>query len=109
MGRLNRNVTNKPFTTVNIKGMPSDYLRRLYFDTCVYDPVTLERLIETVGYARVLLGSDFPVGDVDPFVLTNQLTGVSETERAAINGGSASTLLRLVSKVAVPERQRAVG
>lgn len=39
---------------------PSSYLRRLWFDTVVHDPIALRRLVETVGGARVLLGSDFP-------------------------------------------------
>ena len=94
MGRLDRNVTNMPGSARNIKGLPSDYLRRLYYDTCVYDPVTLQRLVETVGPGRVLLGSDFPVGDVDPYVLTRQLTGLSDEDRAAIDGGTALKLLR---------------
>jgi aminocarboxymuconate-semialdehyde decarboxylase len=95
MGRLNRNVMNKSESAKNIKGLPGDYLRRLFFDTCVYDAITLQRLVETVGPDRILLGSDFPVGDTDPFILTHQLTGLSAAEREAINGGTALGLVKV--------------
>lgn len=39
---------------------PSTYLRKLWFDTVVHDPVALRHLVEAAGGARVLLGSDFP-------------------------------------------------
>ncbi|MEU1971460.1 amidohydrolase family protein [Microbacterium sp. NPDC019599] len=39
---------------------PSTYLRRLWFDTVVHDPVALRHLVEVAGAARVVLGSDFP-------------------------------------------------
>lgn len=39
---------------------PSSYLRKLWFDTVVHDPVALRHLVEAAGGSRVLLGSDFP-------------------------------------------------
>jgi aminocarboxymuconate-semialdehyde decarboxylase len=82
-----------PTSASNIKGLPSDYLRRFYFDTCVYDPVALRRLIETVGADRLVLGSDFPVGDVNPFVLIDQLEGLASDDRNAIVGRNAAQML----------------
>jgi aminocarboxymuconate-semialdehyde decarboxylase len=95
MGRLDRNVTNMPESARNITGLPSDYLGRLYYDACVYDPKTLVRLIETVGAERVLMGSDFPVGDPSPFHLLDQLPGLPPDSREAIVGKTAARLLRL--------------
>jgi aminocarboxymuconate-semialdehyde decarboxylase len=93
MGRLDRNVTNMLWSAANIKSFPSDYLRRFYFDTCVYDPVALHRLIETVGADRLVLGSDFPVGDVNPFVLIDQLKDLAPDDRDAIIGRNAARVL----------------
>jgi aminocarboxymuconate-semialdehyde decarboxylase len=47
---------------------PSSYLARIWYDTVVHDPRALRRLVETVGGAQVLLGSDFPfdMGTDDP-------------------------------------------
>ena len=39
---------------------PSAYLRRMWFDTVVHDPVVLRQLIEVAGADRVVLGSDYP-------------------------------------------------
>lgn len=39
---------------------PSSYLKKIWFDTVVHDPIALRRLVETVGGSRVVLGSDFP-------------------------------------------------
>ena len=63
MGRFDRNVYNMPDSCVNISKKPSEYLRHLYYDSCVYLPDTLRALIKIVGADRVVLGSDYPVGD----------------------------------------------
>jgi len=45
---------------------PSGYLKRLYFDSIVYDLPTLQYLLRTVGEDRVLYGSDYPFGAGQP-------------------------------------------
>jgi aminocarboxymuconate-semialdehyde decarboxylase len=61
MGRLDRNAEDKPQTMANISQKPSAYLRRFHYDSCVYDPRTLELLVERVGVDRVVMGGDYPV------------------------------------------------
>jgi aminocarboxymuconate-semialdehyde decarboxylase len=39
---------------------PSHYLRRLYFDTLVFDPAQLDFLLRAYGPDHLLLGSDYP-------------------------------------------------
>ncbi len=38
----------------------------LHYDTCVYDPDTLSHLADIVGAERIVMGSDYPVGDMTP-------------------------------------------
>ena len=45
---------------------PSEYLRNLHDDTCLYEPAMLEALAARVGPDRIVMGSDYPVGDTDP-------------------------------------------
>ncbi|MBE0656866.1 MAG: amidohydrolase [Bryobacteraceae bacterium] len=91
-GRVDRNYIEKPATRVNMSKPPADYLRMLYYDTCLYDPTTLERLVDKVGADRILLGSDYPVGDPDPVGFLDQ-TKLSPADRQAILGGNAARLL----------------
>ncbi len=92
-GRLDRNFRNRPGTASKISKPPSEYLRSFYLDTCVYDPAVLAVLLERVGADRLVLGTDYPVGDVDPLgILT--AAGASADEVTAIAGGNAATLLR---------------
>jgi len=44
MGRLDRNVKNAPHSMKNITRKPSEYLRNVYYDTCLYDPTVLSAL-----------------------------------------------------------------
>jgi len=66
MGRITRNYLEKPATRVNMKKSPAEYLRMLYYDSCVYETEVLEALVQRVGADRVLLGSDYPVGEPKP-------------------------------------------
>ena len=95
MGRMDRNVTNRPDSMKNITRKPSEYLRSFYYDTCLFDPGILAALIRRVGADRVVMGSDYPVGEWDPIGFIQQCPGISETDAAMIAGGTAARLLRL--------------
>ncbi|MBA3841501.1 MAG: amidohydrolase family protein [Actinobacteria bacterium] len=93
-GRLDRNFHNRPATAGHITKLPSEYLNAFYLDTCVYDPKVLAVLIELVGADRLLLGTDYPVGDSDPLAIV-QASGATAAQIAAIAGGNAVELLGL--------------
>jgi aminocarboxymuconate-semialdehyde decarboxylase len=95
MGRLNRNVTNRPDSMQNITRRPSEYLRSFYYDTCLYDSAVLTALVSRVGADRVVLGSDYPVGESDPIGFVENCPGISKTDAAMITGGTAAGLLGL--------------
>jgi len=93
MGRLDRNTANRPDTVRNAGGStPSAFLRSFYYDSCVYDPKVLQVLLERVGADRLVMGSDYPVGEKDP-VGWLRACGVAGADLAAIAGGNAARLL----------------
>ena len=71
---------------------PSTYLSRIWFDSLVYEPEHLRRLIEVVGASQVVLGTDYPfdMGHYDPAGL---FTNLDPDTQAAIAGGNAAALL----------------
>lgn len=81
----------------NITRPPSSYLKRLYFDTMVFDPEDLGYLIGRYGADHVLLGTDYPydMGEDDPLGLIGKVEGLDDRERALIMGGNAARLLKL--------------
>ncbi len=95
MGRLDRNTQNRPDTVRNTAGRsPSDFLRSFYYDTCVYDPAVLKVLLERVGADRLIMGSDYPVGESDPIGWL-KTAGLSGDALRAVAGGNAQQLLGL--------------
>jgi aminocarboxymuconate-semialdehyde decarboxylase len=75
---------------------PSEYLREIYYDSLVYEPLALQALIARAGADRVLLGTDYPfdMGVEDP--LERLRSANLELEQfAAIAHGNAATLLGL--------------
>jgi aminocarboxymuconate-semialdehyde decarboxylase len=92
MGRIDRNWLEKPATRVNMTKPPVEYLRQLWFDSCVYDTTVLHNLVAKVGAGRVLLGSDYPVGDKQP-VSSIEAAGFDAPTRDAILYGNAASLL----------------
>lgn len=95
MGRMDRNVQNRPDSMTNITRKPSEYLRAFYYDTCLFDPTILEALIKRVGADRLVMGSDYPVGDADPIGFIQKCPGVSSEDVATLTGGTAAKLLGL--------------
>jgi aminocarboxymuconate-semialdehyde decarboxylase len=94
-GRLDRNVTNMPESARHIKGKPSDYLAAFHYDTCTYNPSVIEALVHRVGVDRLVMGSDYPVGDPDPIGLVKSVSNITEQDRPAVLGGTAAKLLGL--------------
>lgn len=95
-GRLDRNVTAWPESTRNISRRPSEYLRNLYYDTCLYEPAMLEALVRRVGADRIVMGSDYPVGEPDPLGFVARCAVLSPDEVVQIQGGTAARLLGCV-------------
>jgi aminocarboxymuconate-semialdehyde decarboxylase len=93
MGRLDRNVTNRPDSMQNITRKPSEYLRSFYYDTCLYNDDILAALIKAVGADRIVMGSDYPVGEADPVGFVERCPGITADEVAMITGGTAATIL----------------
>jgi len=93
LGRMDRNHANRPDTVRNTGGRkPSEFLRSFHYDTCVYDPQVLKVLLERIGADRLVMGSDYPVGEKDPVAFVRNC-GVSGRDLAAICGGNAARLL----------------
>jgi aminocarboxymuconate-semialdehyde decarboxylase len=91
LGRIARNYLEKPSTRANMSKSPADYLRMLYYDTCVYEPEVLAHLVERVGADRVVLGSDYPVGEMKPVEFVNSAP-LSTADKQKIISSNAATL-----------------
>jgi aminocarboxymuconate-semialdehyde decarboxylase len=95
IGRLDRNYMEKPYTKINMSRSPSEYLNFFYYDSCVYNVDILEHLVEKVGADRVILGSDFPVGEEEPVAFVNKSTRLSDEDKAKIIWKNAAALFRV--------------
>lgn len=76
-GRLDRNAIERPQTVRNIQRLPSSYLKDFHYDSCVYSPDILAALIRIVGVDRVVLGSDYPVGEEDGLAELRRTPGLT--------------------------------
>jgi aminocarboxymuconate-semialdehyde decarboxylase len=93
MGRIDRNYAEKASTRVHMKKSPIEYLRMLYFDSCVYDRGVLQHLVDKVGAERVVLGSDYPVGENRPIEFITETGTLSAAQKNMIVRGNAATWL----------------
>lgn len=75
---------------------PTEYLRKMYFDSVVFTHHQLEYLVKVFGADHIVMGSDYPfdMADYDPVghIATSNL---SEPAKAAVAGGNALKLLGL--------------
>jgi len=92
MGRISRNYLEKPTTRANMSKSPNEYLRQLYYDSCVYDHDVLHHLVEKVGASQVILGSDYPVGEWKPIEFVRDTPGISDADKDKIVGLTAARM-----------------
>ena len=95
MARLDRNYTVHPITRANLTRKPSEYLRAVYYDTCVYGSDVLEDLVAKVGADRIVLGSDYPVGDKDPMSVLRGCRHLSADDIEMITRTTPASILGL--------------
>ena len=85
----------RPETRVSIPDHPpSYYMKKLYYDTMVFQPLYLRHLVEIVGADRIMAGTDFPfdMGEEDPLGLIDATEGLTDAEKVALKGGNAARL-----------------
>ena len=82
---------------VTITKPPSEYVKKLYFDTVVFTHHQLEYLVGTWGADHVVMGTDYPYDmmEVDPVGFVNGAPGLTDDQKRAVVGGNAAALLGL--------------
>jgi aminocarboxymuconate-semialdehyde decarboxylase len=89
LGRLRRSFATAPAQNKD----PMEGFKRLYFDTIVYDPITLRFVCELAGHDKVVMGTDAPftIAEQAPVQFVDS-AGFGAAERNAILGGTAARL-----------------
>jgi aminocarboxymuconate-semialdehyde decarboxylase len=92
LGRLKRSFATAPAKNAD----PTTGFLRLYFDSVVYDALTVRFICDMAGAERVLMGTDepFAIAEQEPVKLINSLD-LSAEQRRAILGGTAAKLFQI--------------
>ncbi len=94
-GRIDHAWRAREDVSEGVPKLPSEYLKRFFFDTMVFETDQLKFLIDKYGADHVLLGTDYPydMGDDDPLELIGNVPGLSQDQIDLISGGNAARLL----------------
>jgi len=94
--RLDHAFGQRPEFRKNISQKPSEYLKKIYFDTILHSVAAIDYLIRAVGADRVVIGTDYPMamGDFDPVGKITELK-ISEQERSQVLGTNAAKAIKL--------------
>jgi aminocarboxymuconate-semialdehyde decarboxylase len=93
IGRTDRAHAIRPETN-GCACQPSEYLKRIWYDSIVYDPASLKMLVDRVGRQQVVLGTDYPY-DMGHYDSDGLLAGFDEQTQRMILGTNAETLFGL--------------
>jgi aminocarboxymuconate-semialdehyde decarboxylase len=76
---------------------PSEYLKRLYYDTVTFDEHALQLAYQLAGPAQLLYGSDYPhvIGDMRGCAARIDALPIPEAEKEQIRSGNARRLFGL--------------
>ena len=92
-GRLDWGYRDFADCSLNISSLPSEYMRRIYYDTALsfYKP-TMRCAYETAGSDRLVLGSDYPHSAGAPISIIEDI-GWSQEDKEKIYSGN---ILRII-------------
>jgi len=92
IGRLEHGYGVRPEARLRASD-PVAMLRRLYYDTIVFDSGVLRHIVETVGASQVVLGTDYPfdMGEPDPVAFVRK-AGLTDDDVATILGNGERLL-----------------
>jgi aminocarboxymuconate-semialdehyde decarboxylase len=77
---------------------PTEYVKRMYYDSLVFTPEALRHLVAEVGASQVMIGTDYPYPWVsEPIEHVLGTPGLTDADREAILGGTAAKLLGLAA------------
>jgi aminocarboxymuconate-semialdehyde decarboxylase len=97
IGRIERGFVARPdLCAVSNDVSPREYLKRIYIDSLVHEPLMLRYILDLMGPERIALGSDypFPLGEPRPGALIDSC-GLPEKTRARLLHGTALEWLDL--------------
>ena len=94
--RLDHSYSLRPELKKTVPRKPSEYLKKLYFDTIVHSIAALQYLVEVVGAERVVVGTVYPMamGDFGSVRKVKDLK-LADAERELILSGNAARALNL--------------
>jgi len=94
-GRLDICFDNMPACREKISREPSEYLKRIYYDSVVFQQESLELALKVGGDTNVLYGSDYPhnIGDMKGCLA--RVDALPPAQRDAVRGGNAMRIFRL--------------
>src|ERR1700688_4279709 len=93
MERLDNGYRLFPDCRKYISKLPSEYAKRLYFDTCAFGGEALMLAHRAVGASQLMLGTDAPFIGSDAAHVTR--LPISDADKAAILGGNAAKIFSL--------------
>jgi aminocarboxymuconate-semialdehyde decarboxylase len=77
---------------------PTEYVKRMYYDSLVFTPEALRHLVAEVGASQVMIGTDYPYPWVsEPVEHVLSTPGLTDADREAMLGGTAARLLGLAA------------
>ena len=81
---------------ITLKYQPTEYLRRIYYDSLVFTPEGLRHLVAEVGASQIMIGTDTPYPWTEhPIDHVLATPGLSPSDQRAILGENAARLFRL--------------
>ena len=94
-GRLDICFANMPACRERISTPPSRYLKKIYFDSVVFQQDSLELALKVGGDGNVLYGSDYPHNIGDMKGCLSRVDALPAAQRDAVRGGNAMRIFRL--------------
>jgi aminocarboxymuconate-semialdehyde decarboxylase len=88
MERLDNGYRLFPDCRKHIDKLPSEYCKRLYYDTCSFGKEPLMFAIGAVGVGQILFGTDDPFIGSDTSHVTH--LPISDVDKTTILGGNAA-------------------